>query len=284
MSDFFRHLGCELLRLYARRRTHIGFAVFLAVEMLIYFLITRDSARAGMKRFIERVAGGFEEYFSALTLAFIIVSATMFLLGLVFIALVAGDIVAKESEDGNLRLLLARPISRFRLLLTKFLACQVYAVSLYVFVGVTTLIVGLLERGWGGGMLVMTPAMPRASLFEWDEGLARYAMAILAFGIVYLPVTGVAFFFSCLKIKPATATIATVAFFIADSILHMIELPAFDPYRPYFLASKMRAWLYLFYEEIPWSRFLEASAWLIGFSLTGFVLGWIVFERRDVKS
>lgn len=284
MREFLRQLGCELLRLYARRRTHIGFAVFLMVEVLIYFLITREDARAGMKRFIERVAGGFEEYFSALTLAFIIVSATMFLLGLVFIALVAGDIVAKESEDGNLRLLLARPISRFRLLLTKFIACQVYAISLYVFVGGTTLIVGLLERGWGGGMMVMTPAMPRVSLFGWDEGMVRYALAILAFGIVYLPVTGVAFFFSCLKIKPATATIATVAFFIADSILHMIEIPAFDPYRGYFVASKMQAWIYLFYEEIPWTRFLEASVWLVGFSLTGFVLGWIVFERRDVKS
>lgn len=284
MREFFRHLGCELLRLYARRRTHIGFAVFLAVEILIYLLITRESAREGMERYIERVAGGFEQYFSALTLAFIIVSATMFLLGLIFIALVAGDILAKESEDGNLRLLLARPVSRFRLLLTKFIACQVYALSLFVFVGITTLCVGLLERGWGGGMMAMSPAMPHVALFDWYEGLGRYTLAVLAFAIVYLPVTGIAFFFSCLKIKPATATIATVAIFIADSILHMIELPAFDPYREYFMATKMRSWIFLFHQEIPWSRFIESAAWLVGVGVTGFVLGWIVFERRDVKS
>ena len=42
----------------------------------------------------------------------IVVHLSVLLLGAIYLALVAGDIVAKENEDGHYRLLLVRPISR----------------------------------------------------------------------------------------------------------------------------------------------------------------------------
>lgn len=284
MRLFFSQLGWELFRMFARKRTYIGFGVFLAVETLFYVLWTRENAERGMARWIENVAGGFEHYFSALTLAFLIVVFTMLVLGVVFVSLVTGDIVAKETEDGNLRLLLARPVSRFRLLAVKFLACQAYAAALFWFVGASAFGVGLLERGWGGGMFVWAPELPRVSIFEWNEGLARYLLVIAAFSLVYLPVTGIAFFLSCLKIKPAAATIVTVALVLADRILSKIPLPVFQDYQHWFITSRMDSWFLLLYQDIPWPRVLEAWIWLAGFGLTGFILGWVAFERRDVKS
>ena len=284
MPLFFRQLYWELYRMFARKRTYIGFGIFLAVELVIYTLLTLDRAERGMERWIERVAGGFEHYFSALTLAFLIVTFTMIVLGTIFVSLVTGDIVAKETEDGNLRLLLVRPVSRLRLLVVKFLACQIYAATLFWFVGITALIVGLLERGWGGGMFIWTPELPRVTIFEWGEGMARYFLCIAGFSIVYLPVTGIAFLLSCLKIKPAAATIVTVAVVLADRILSKIPLPIFEDYQHWFITSRMESWLYLLYQDIPWPRVLEAWTWLLGFGLTGFVIGWVIFERRDVKS
>lgn len=284
MRLFFHQLGWELFRLFARRRTYIGFAIFFAVELLFYTLWTREKSEARMEQFIQQVAGGFDEYFSALTLAFLVVAFTMMLLGVVFVALVAGDILAKETEDGNLRLILVRPVSRFRLVLVKFLSCQIYTTVLFLFVGASALVVGVLERGWGGGMLVWTPDLPRVTLFEWNEGLARYFIAVAGFSLVYLPVTGIAFMLGCFKIKPAAATIVTVAVVVADRVLSAIPLPAFDPYREYFITSRMQAWLYLLYQEIPWALFWEQTAWLIGLGLTGFTIGWLAFERRDIKS
>ena len=35
MSRFARQFGFELLKLFARQRTYIGFVVFLAIELLI---------------------------------------------------------------------------------------------------------------------------------------------------------------------------------------------------------------------------------------------------------
>lgn len=284
MKLFCQQLGWELYRLFARRRTYIGFGIFLLVEIVFYLIWTRGGGARQLERMIERFAGGLDEYLSGLTLAFLMVAFTMLLLGVIFVSLIAGDILAKESEDGNLRLLLVRPISRFRLLLLKFLSCQIYTTTLFLFVAASSLFVGCLGQGWGGKMLVAAPDLPKVSLFDWWEGMGRYFFAILGFSVVYLPVIGIAFLLGSLRVKPAAATIVTIAILIADRIMGKMPLEAFDPYRDYFITSRMDAWYLLLYQEIPWARFLEQSAWLLGIGLTGFVVGWLVFERRDIKS
>lgn len=280
--SFFRQLGWELYKMFARPRTYIGFTIFLLFELIFYLLWVREGN--GMERFIKKLAGGADEYISGLTFGFMILIATMFILGAIFVSLISGDIVAKETEDGNLRLLLARPVSRFRLLFIKFTACQIYTLVLFIFTGITALGFGVLCRGWGGGFLVWAPDLPKASLFDWNEGLLRYFGGIVAFSIFYLPISGIAFFLSCLKVKPAAATILTVGVVFVDSILQKIPQPFMDDIRPYLITSRINSWLYIYYETIPWAKLIEAGAWLIGFGLTGFALGCIFFSLRDIKS
>ncbi|MFK5922154.1 MAG: ABC transporter permease [Verrucomicrobiota bacterium] len=285
MMEFFRLLKWELFRMYARPRTYIGFAVFLLVEGLVLFLLSRPSIQRGLQNWIENVAGGFDHFFSGLTLAFILVGGTVFLLGAPFLSLVSGDIVAKESEDGNLRLLLARPVSRLRLLMVKYVACQIYALSLFLFISSSALLVGIIERGWGGGYVVMTPEMPHASIFEWGEGLGRFYLMPLFLVVSYLPLTSFAFMLSCMRIKPAAATITTLAVVMADFVLANFPLfPLFKEYRDWFVTPRMQMWVYSQYQDIPWPKVVENWAWLVGIGLTGFVLGWMSFERRDIKS
>ncbi len=286
MRTFMNQLGWELFRMFARKRTYIGFGIFVAVELLYWFIQTREKAEAGLMQFIDRLAGG-ETYFSAITLAFLIVVFTMVLLGAIFVSLVAGDIVAKETEDGNLRLLLARPVSRFRLLLIKFLACQIYTTALFWFVGITALLVGIAERGWGGGFFAWDPtffSFKPLGIYDWWPGMGRYFAAISAFSVMYLPVTGIAFMLGCMKIKPAAATIITISIIVADRIFSKLPLPAFKPYQHLFITSRMEGWVLIFKENIPWAQLIESSVWLVGIGLTGFVIGWVIFERRDVKS
>lgn len=282
MIRFVHQLGWELYRMFARPRTYIGFGIFLLFEVFFYLLWSRE--KSGMEKFINKLAGGAEEYISGLTFGFIILVATMFILGAIAVSLVSGDIVAKETEDGNLRLLLARPVSRIRLLTIKFISCQIYTFCLFIFAGITALGFGILSRGWGGGFLVWAPELPKVSLFDWNEGMFRYFAAIIAFSFFYLPVSGIAFFLSCLKMKPAAAAIIPIGVVLIDWILFKIPLPIMDDFRPWLISSRMNAWLYLFYENIPWAAFLESAAWLTGFGLTGFVLGCLFFSARDIKS
>jgi ABC-2 type transport system permease protein len=152
MMLFFQQWYGELLKLFARRRTYIGFGAFVALEIVILLLIKKF----GMGPIQKAVVGSgesFEYYFSALTVASTVMGFSVFLLGALFLSLVAGDIVAKEGEDGHMRLLLARPVSRFRLLLLKYLTCTGYAFFLIQFLAWTSFLLGLLLRGWGGGSM-----------------------------------------------------------------------------------------------------------------------------------
>jgi ABC-2 type transport system permease protein len=289
MGSFLRQLGWELFRMYARKRTYIGFGTFLLVEALFLYVFTNQSVQNQLSQWLETIAGGFDQFFSATTMAFLIVVSTMSLLGAPFLALVSGDIVAKETEDGNLRLLLTRPVSRFRILLIKYLSCQVYALSLFVFVGVTAFGVGLINRGWGGyfvywpnPFVAMMEGMWWISIFDWAQGIRRYFLGIFAFAIVYLPITSFAFMLSCFRIKPAAATITTIAWLMADFILS--KIPFFEPYHHWLISPKLDKWLYLFRQDIPWPEVLGIWAQLIGISVTAFIIGWVAFDRRDVKS
>ncbi len=63
-----------------------------------------------------------------------------------FLALVAGDVVSKEVEDGTLRMMLCRPISRTRILTVKVIVSLLYTIVLTFFVGLTALAVGIDEQ------------------------------------------------------------------------------------------------------------------------------------------
>jgi ABC-2 type transport system permease protein len=173
MELFFLQLRGELLKLFARKRTHLGFGVFLGVEILVLVLSQMPIGQRGLRRGIERFGGVFEQYFSGLTLAMIMLPITILLLGALFLCLVGGDIVAKEVEDGTLRMTLCRPISRVRVLAIKYCTCVLYTIALVFFIGISALLAGTLVRG-NGGLFLFAPEYKLGALtFSRPLALSR---------------------------------------------------------------------------------------------------------------
>lgn len=283
MKTFLAQLGWELHRMFVRKRTWIGFGVFLALQGTILGMLNVPKINEAVMRNIGSVTGSLDTYFSALTVAFIILLFTVFLLGAVALSLVCGDILAKEQEDGNLRLLLVRPVSRLRLLVLKYLACQIYAAMLFTFIVALALLVGLAYRGWGGGLVVMpAPEKPQISLFDWNEGLKRLALLVPFFTVVYLPVTSLAFCLSCTRMKPASATIVTISLLMADFVL--AKIPWFEDYRHWFITPRMEKWVYAVHQNIPWPSVWETAIELGTIGFSAFIIGWFMFARRDLKA
>ena len=153
---FVQQLRSELLKLFSRRRTYIGYVVFLVMEALLLFVFKLDGSQRQMRMLLERNGFGFNNYYSSLTITYWIMGFSMFLLGSIYFALVAGDIVAKEAEDGNLRLVLARPVSRLRLLTVKYAAISIYTISFVIFVGITGYLMAIAALGTHGGLSGIT--------------------------------------------------------------------------------------------------------------------------------
>ena len=281
MSLFFLQLRGELWKLFARKRTYIGFGVFLGVEALILILWQLPGGQRWMKRMIEQSGGAFDQYFSGLTVAMIMLSMTVFLLGALYLGLVGGDLVAKEVEDGTLRLTLCRPVSRLRVLLVKYAACVTYTYALVIFIGLTALGAALLVRGTGG-MFLIIPEERLITFFDFGPGLLRYLVALPCFALSLLTITTFSFLLSCCNMKPAAASISAITIFFVDYIFHLV--PYFETYRPWMMTTHMSTWLNVFRTPFPWPQMVEDYGILLGLDATFFLFGAMIFSARDFKS
>jgi len=271
----------EWLKLLARKRTYIGFVAFLALEAAVLAMIHLRGAPQ-FKNLITRQGQVFEDYYSATTLALILLVASVVLLGGIYVTLVSGDIVANESEDGHMRMLLARPVSRFRLLLVKYLTCVGYTVLLVQFIAWSAFVMGLIVVGWGGGFFAFVPEVGIAAFYDWSSGLTKYFMASLAFSFTMITVASIGFTLSCMPIKPAAATIGALSYMLIDFILR--NMGFMEDYRHLLFTHHMQSAGRVLAEEPQWAVILRSFTVLGAMNLTFFLVGVGIFDARDLKS
>lgn len=280
---FIHQLGGELRKLFSRPRTWLGYGAFLAMEAVILAVYKLETSQRHIRGALDRNGLDFGIYYSSLTITFTIMLLSMFLLGSIYFALVAGDIVAKENEDGNLRMVFSRPIGRFRLLLIKYVAVCVYTFSFVFFVGLSGYGMAVAAVGLDGGLFVMEPRMKVFAAYpDWWEGAGRLALSAGGIGVSMVTLSSIAFMFSCFKIKPAAATIVTLTILFIDMILQ--GFPFFAPYESYFVTWRMSAWVFLVEQNISWPKIVESYAFLLGLNATLFTIGWAAFQSRDFKT
>jgi ABC-2 type transport system permease protein len=281
MSEFARQLRFELLKLFARKRTYFGFGAFVAIEALILLLRQIPEAKRMFNRSMIQHGLDFSHYFSGLTLAYDMMTSTVFVLGSLYLALVCGDIVSKEVEDGTMRMVLSRPVSRARILVLKYLTCVLYTWVLAIFIVASSLALGILDRGLGG-LAVIAPWEHLFAFYEAGPGLQRFGYATGMLCLVLLTLSTLGFMFSCFHMKPASATVLTLSLYIFDTVLH--NVPYFDSFKTYFLTYQMNLWIRVFQPKIPWGDILHALGYLGAFDLLFLSIGAFYFARRDFKS
>jgi ABC-2 type transport system permease protein len=281
MFLFLQQWRAECVKLLARKRTYLGFGAFLALEAAVLSLVHIKGATY-FKTLITRQGQVFDEYYSAPTLALILLMASVFLLGGIYITLVSGDIVAKENEDGHMRMLLARPISRFRLLLVKFLTCVGYTVFLVQFIAWSAFSMGLLVTGWGGGFFAFMPELGIAAFYDWSAGMGKYFTISLSLSYAMITVAGIGFMMSCMPIKPAAATIGALSYMLIDFILR--NMGFMEDYKHLLFTYHIQAAGRVLAEEPQWPVIIRSFTVLGAMNLTFFMIGFGIFDSRDLKS
>ena len=112
--------------------------------------------------------------------------------------------------------------------------------------------------------------------------MARYLGALPLLALALMTFASIGFFFSCLNMKPAAATIATLTLLFSDWIFR--QIPYFEDYRPYFITEHMSLWLQTFLARIPWRDMGMDAVYLFALDATFVVLGIVAFRERDFKS
>lgn len=277
---FLAQLRNELWKLFGKKRTYIGFGAFLVAQnvMLLVFRFTR------WQRDVERLLSGngylAAEFISALTVAVVMLIPQIVLLMPLYTTLVGGDLVAKESEDGTLRMILSRPISRFRLLLVKWCSGMIFATVLVMVLGATALLFANIWFPWKG-MFVFAPGQAFAVL-PAGEGFQRFLFSHLFMAVNAGVMLSIAFMFSCFNMKPAAATILALSVLFITMVME--NLPFFDRFEDWFLTHHFKSWLLVFRSPIPWAQIVQSEIVLLAVSVTVFLIGCMAFQARDIKS
>ena len=279
---FFQQLKNELTKLFGKRRTFMGFVILLVAQALIVGLLRfAPAAHAAFNRSLENSGLNGAHYVSMLTVATLMVLLLAYSLLPLFVALVGGDLVGKEVEDGTLRMVLARPVSRGRLLLVKWLAGVVFCALLVTALGMGGLIFSSACFPVNGGLFAQLPEQP-SSVLECSVGLPRFAVAHLFMLTKAVTILSLSLMFSCCNLKPAAASILALSLVTIDRIL--MEMPFFHDYKIYFLGHYLNCWQLLFLDPIPWWQIGQAVSLLAGLSMTFVIIGAFIFQIRDLKS
>lgn len=276
-----RQFTDELFKLFARKRTYIGFGAFVVLQAMILALLQHPRARESIAELLEQNGLGFDDHYMGLTLGIVVIAFSFTFLGGLYVALIAGDIVAKEVEDGTMRMILSRPIGRVRLLLIKFAACVLYTLGLVWFLGITALIFASLYRGGLGQLFIFFPDEELFAFYDTGEGLWRYLRSIACLSFATLTIAALGFMFSCFKMKPAAATILTLSVLFVDVVL--MNLPYFAELRHWFVSYHIGFWVRTYHAYPPWSEIVQSVAWLTGLMSTFVIVGIAHFAGRDLK-
>jgi len=280
---FLAQLKNELWKLFGKKRTYIGFGAFVLAQsaMLLMFKYSGHGENQ-VARLLEGNGYLASEYMSALTVARIMLLPQVLLLMPLYVTLVGGDLVAKEAEDGTLRMILARPISRVRLLQVKWVAGIIFSVVLTLALGAIALGFAWILFPWKGLFVFFDQPDLTFGIFPPGEGFRLYIFSHLFMAVNSIAMLSVAMMFSCYNMKPAAATILALSFMFMSMVME--HIPFFEQYQNWFITHHFGAWVMVFQTPTPWLHILQSEIVLFATSATTFVVGALAFHMRDIKS
>jgi ABC-2 type transport system permease protein len=212
-----RFLASELGIIFGRRRNLAGMGVLAVVPIIIAIAIRVESGAQGPGAdFIIGITG------NGLFIAFAALILELPLFLPLAVGTIAGDSVAGEANIGTLRYLLTIPAGRTRLLVVKYVAIVIFALTCTLLVAVVGTFMGLLLFGAGDMTLLSGNQTSLA------DGLWRLLLASLYLTVQFSALGAIGLFISTLTEQPIGAAIAVVLvnvmMFILDSVSQLAWL------------------------------------------------------------
>jgi ABC-2 type transport system permease protein len=194
------------------------------------------------------------------------------------VTLVAGDILAGEATAGTYRLLLTRPLSRFTLVTSKYMAVLISTNALVLFMAAMSLGLGTLMLGTGEVVVIRS----KITILAQNDALWRFVLAYGYAALGMTTVSSIAFLLSSLVENAIGPIMTTMAIIIVLLILTAVTAPWMDNVRPYFFTTHMNGWRYLFDTTVDWPRVLNSTAVLLTHCVGCYLGALLIIQRKDI--
>jgi ABC-2 type transport system permease protein len=262
----------ELRKLLAQKRTFLGLGAALLVPVIFVVGQLVDSSGGGPDGL------AFGEFVRETGLAVPLVCLTFgsFWLIPLITALVAGDIVATEDQNGTLKTILTRSVERWHVFAGKGLAALTYAALVLVLYVGSALLLGGLAFGFDPVTLLS------GTRVSTGHGIALIGAATLAYLMPVIAIASIALLLSTVTRNSAAAVVGALLTSLFMQVLG--ALSALDFLDPYLLSTQFNAWQGLLRDPIDWDPIVRAAWVSAGYALPSLAAALTVFLRRDVTA
>jgi ABC-2 type transport system permease protein len=195
--------------------------------------------------------------------------------------LVTGDLVSGEAAMGTIRMLATKPISRTKLLLSKFIAGGVYTLLIVIWLGIMAVVVGKLLFGTGDLMVLNSDGL--VILQEIDINW-RYVGGFSVAFLALLTVSSLSICLSCFSDNSIGPIVTTMSIIILFTIIGTLDVSIFDNVRPWLFTTHMASWRSFFEDPLPMAQIKQSVVILV---IHNFVLVFIAlykFNKKDITS
>ena len=272
-------INIELYKIFRKWRTYIGFAAVTFLVFLIQFAISlgeRDAA----SRLTNQLSDSFimvgnllNGYFVSYMILNAIIVNIPFL-----IVLVAGDMLAGEATAGTYRILMIRPISRFQVVLSKFLSSLIYSCMLILWLAILSILLGIILFG-SGDLIVLQNGI---IIFAKGDIIWRFILAYIMAGLSMCTVAALAFFFSSLVENAIGPIVTALAIIIVFAIISAIPIDFFQTIKPYLFTNYLFSWKLFFDDPLNYIEIIKAISVLVGHIVVLFGITAYIFEKKDI--
>jgi ABC-2 type transport system permease protein len=275
----------ELIKQIRRPRAWIVFGVLAGVAAVVTLIIGLTSAGTP-----ERIGnwGSVVPNSSGFTMGLIALNSLLLFLIPLAVAIFAGESVAGEAGWGTLRYLLARPVSRERVLTSKVVVAALFSLVAVVVVVVAGVLTGLVAFGWHP-LAVLD--LQHGTAFDTGQSTLTPLAAVGHLALAVLVVTGTmlstfafALLCSTLTDRAFSAVAGGVLFgLVSRSLDNIPGLHALTPWLP--LTDKgTDVWNGIFFRPTDWSGLPHLALVQGVYAVLLLLPAFVVFRRRDITS
>ncbi|MGK5640027.1 ABC transporter permease [Streptomyces sp. URMC 126] len=266
-------LRVEAARQWRRRRTLVVGGVLAALPFVLiaaFAIGGRPGGRDGRVTLMDTATASGVNF--AATALF--VSAGFLLV--VPVALFCGDTVASEAGWSSLRYLLAAPVPRTRLLVSKLAVALGFSAAAILLLPLVALAAGTAAYGWG------PLRIPTGGTLPADTAAARLAVVVLYVFVSQLVTAALAFWLSTVTDAPLGAVGGAMGLTVLGNVLDAVT--ALGHWRDLLPAHWQYAWADALQPHAEWGGMIKGTSVSVAYALVLFALAFRHFRAKDVVS
>jgi len=182
---------------------------------------------------------------------------------------------------GTVRMLATKPISRTKIVISKFIAGAVYTFILTLWLIFLSLFVS--KFIFGSGDLIVLNSEGLVILKEQDI-LWRYGLSFMVAFLSLLTVSSVSICFSAFAENSIGPIVSTMAVIILFTIIGSMEVSVFQNIKPFLFTTHMASWRSFFEDPVPYSKIFNSIIILVVHNVLLVSIAIIKFNKKDITS